>query len=67
MQKLSLNKETLRRLGTESLAAIAAGVPGPGYTDGCVPTDNTTDGCTVDDHPTQTGNTKPTSIRTTGP
>ncbi len=69
MQKLSLNKETLRRLGTESLGLIAAGMPTADYTDNCDingATDLTQVTCTVCDP--QTGTiTKATSIRTTGP
>ncbi|HJW33512.1 MAG TPA: hypothetical protein VJ505_09140 [Holophagaceae bacterium] len=73
MSKLTLHKETLRRLGTESLRHLMAGLPAGEISDVC-PTNVCpsatcyTDECTGPSVPCQTGTaTHGTSIRTTGP
>ena len=68
MNKLQLNKETLRRLGTETLANLVTGM----YTDPGTPTDTCpSEGCanTLDPTCVLTSNCtiKTTSMRTTGP
>ena len=69
MTKLSLNKETLRRLGTESTRQVVSGMPTADFTDGCETVPGVTEAVTCGtDTTTLTGTiTKGTSIRTTGP
>ncbi len=68
MSKLTLNKETLRRLGTESLRHLVTGLPAGELSDACPTATCLSDQCTLNSEICNTGTaTHGTSIRTTGP